>query len=224
MLLLNILGFGGGSSAKSKKSLKSKSKPSKTSKTKATKKTTSKAPAKSKKQTINKQTTTTHKAHIKTETKKTSPAPAEKQTAVTSTTTSRKQRKKRSTGWAKTKRIPHKRHPALFRKKSGDDIEYITFTHSKIVDFDKDNKKKPLEKHDIVKAEPLNVNIGNDEKGEKLSYVVPRVYDGKRSALGEGTTDYKLDKSDESLIDKIFETGKHYKVEYSGNSKNDKKQ
>ena len=126
----------------------------------------------------------------------------------------------RSTGWAHTKEYPHKRHPALFRKKSGDDIEYVTFTHSEKVDFDKYKKTLPKEKHDVVHTLKLNVNIDKSQKGDgKYSRVIPRVYDGKRSSLGKGTNGYKLDKSDHPLIDSIFKTGKRYSVPKTSNSK-----
>ena len=71
--------------------------------------------------------------------------------------------RKRSTGWAHTKKYPHKNHPAYFRKTGQDDIEYVTFTHSEKVDFDKENKGKPIEKHDVVKTRKLKVNIDKSE-------------------------------------------------------------
>ena len=136
----------------------------------------------------------------------------------------KKNNRKRSTGWAHTKKYPHKNHPAYFRKTGQDDVEYITFTHSEKVDFDKDNKRKPIEKHDVVKTRKLKVNIDKTEenKGE-YSHVVPRVYEGKRSALGVGTSKYKLAEEDKPTVDDIFKNGKRYKVPRTGNKPKNKK-
>lgn len=136
----------------------------------------------------------------------------------------KKNNRKRSTGWAHTKQFPHKRHPAFFRKTGQDDIEYVTFTHSEKVDFDKDNKVKPIEKHDIVKTRKLNVNIDKTERKKgKYSHVIPRVYEGKRSALGTGTNMYKLAEEDKPIIDTIFKNGKRYRVPYTGSKPKNKK-
>ena len=136
----------------------------------------------------------------------------------------KKNNRKRLTGWAHTKKYPHKNHPAYFRKKGQDDIEYVTFTHSSEVDFDKDNKKKPIEKHDKVVTKKLNKNIDSKRKGDsKYSHIVPRVYEGTRSALGTGTNDYKLDNADIPLVDSIFQNAKRYKVPFTGNKPKKKK-
>lgn len=132
--------------------------------------------------------------------------------------------RKRSTGWAHTKKYPHKNHPAYYRKTGQDDVEYITFTHSDKVDFDKDNKSKPIERHDIVRTRKLNENIDKtDNKKGEYSYVVPRVYEGKRSALGAGTNKYKLSEEDKPIVDTIFKNGKRYKVPRTGNKPQNKK-
>lgn len=136
----------------------------------------------------------------------------------------KKNNRKRSAGWAHTKKYPHKNHPAYFRKTGQDDVEYVTFTHSCEVDFDKDNKAKPIEKHDIVKAQKLKVNIDKTEKNKgEYSHVVPRVYEGKRSALGAGTNKYKLAEDDKTTVDYIFKNGKRYKVPRTGNKPKNKK-
>lgn len=129
----------------------------------------------------------------------------------------KKSSRKRSTGWAHTKQFPHKRHPAYFRKSGQDDVEYVTFTHSEEVDFDKDNKAKPIEKHDVVKTRRLKVNIDKTEKSQgEYSHVIPRVYEGRRSALGSGTNKYKLAEEDKPIVDDVFKNGKRYKVPYTG--------
>lgn len=127
-------------------------------------------------------------------------------------------RAKRQTGWAHTKKYPHKNHPAYFRKTGQDEVEYITFTHSEKVDFDKDSKSKPMEKHDIVITQKLSKNIDKSEAGEgRFSHAIPRVYEGARSALGAGTNKYKLANEDKPIIDNIFKNGKRYKVAHKGN-------
>ena len=132
----------------------------------------------------------------------------------------KKNNNRRNTGWAYTKFYPHKSHPAYFRKQGGDNIEYVTFTHSGIVDFDEHKKTLPKEKHDVVKTEKLLFNIGKNKKGDSnYSHVVPRVYIGKRSSLGRGTNEFKLHKDDHPLIDLIFRTGKRYSVRTTSNSK-----
>lgn len=128
----------------------------------------------------------------------------------------KKSSRKRSTGWAHTKWKPHKNHPAYFRKTGQDDVEYVTFTHSETVDFDKDNKAKPIEKHDVVKTRRLKVNIDKTEKNKgEYSHVIPRVYEGRRSALGSGTNKYKLAEEDKPIVDNIFKNGKRYKVSHT---------
>jgi len=122
--------------------------------------------------------------------------------------------RKRSTGWAYTKKYPHKNHPAYYRKQKDNDIEYVTFTHSEVVDLGKE--KVPTKK--------LNKNIDYKNKGEnRYSHVLPRVYEGERSALGKGTNDFKLDKSDKATVDKIFATGKRYPVPRTGGKDKQKK-
>ena len=131
-------------------------------------------------------------------------------------------RAKRKTDWAHTKEVPHKNHPAYFKKKGGDNIEYVTFTHSNSVDFDKDSNK-PLEEHDIVETRQLQVNIDKTKKGsDEKSHVVPRVYIGTRSSLGKGTNKFELSELDEPLIDEIFKTAPRYPIPKTSNSKQKK--
>ncbi len=126
-------------------------------------------------------------------------------------------RKKRRTGFAYTKKVPHKNHPAYYRKKENvrDDIEYVTFTHSSNVKFsDKD----------VVEAEPLKYDIDYKNKGDKrYSHVVKRVFDGKRSALGKDTTDYRLDEEDRLIVDEVFKTAPRRRVAYTGSKEKDGK-
>lgn len=117
-----------------------------------------------------------------------------------------KKNRKRSTGWARTKEYPHKKHPATYRRKNGDEIEYLTFTHSDEVDFGEKGK---------VRTVPLFENISSSERkknkaqglkhGENRSYVYPTVYVGKRSALGKETDEFEPVDFDKKRIGKMFE-------------------
>ena len=80
-------------------------------------------------------------------------------------------------GWAITKWKHHKNHPAYYRKKGTNKIEYVTFTSSKVVDFGdekivtqplkrninkdfiKDSELEPTLKYEIAKE--ININKKN---------------------------------------------------------------
>jgi hypothetical protein len=121
--------------------------------------------------------------------------------------------RKDSTGWAETKRVPHVKHPAFYKKKGQDDVDYVTFTHS--LDVDLDGKK--------IEALPLKSNINKNERGKSISHVLPKVYRGKRSALGKDTDKYSLTKEDRIIVDDVFENCPVEYVKFTGNSKDKKK-
>lgn len=124
-----------------------------------------------------------------------------------------KNRSRKSSGFAHTKRVPHYRHPAYYEKNGKDDINYVTFTHSAEVDY---NGKK-------IKTVPLISNIEPKERGENKTYVYPKSYKGKRSALGKDMNEYSLIKADKEIVKDIL---KNYPVEivpYISNSKKSKK-
>ncbi len=112
----------------------------------------------------------------------------------------KKNRSSQNTGWARTKDYPHKRHPSFYRKnkKDNDKIEYLTFTHSKAVEMPNGSQ---------VHTVPMGDNISkferadNKRKGLKpednLSYVYPKVFCGKRSALGAKTDEFSFANNDE---------------------------
>ena len=112
--------------------------------------------------------------------------------------------RQRKTGFARTEKVPHEGHPAFFKKKNKDDIEYVTFTHTVNPKF---NGK-------IHKTEELKCNINPLEEGIKKSNVIKKVYVGKRSALGEGTREFRLHNKDRDLIEKIFNTAPKEIVNY----------
>lgn len=101
-----------------------------------------------------------------------------------------------NSGWAFTKKYPHRNHPAKFNKEGKDDIKYLTFTHSSEVTLPDGTK---------VTTIPLTSNINKNERGDAKSYVFPKVYKGKRSALGKGTNDFSLTSIDKKLVDKLFD-------------------
>lgn len=133
------------------------------------------------------------------------------------TPTPERARSRKLNGFAETKEYPHKKHPAKFKKKRGsDEIEYITFTHSDKVELD----------DVIVITKPLTSNINPKERGtlnEKgepnISYVYPKVYVGKRSALGKGTDKYSLVEADKDIVNELFATLPREVVPRTSNSK-----
>lgn len=143
-------------------------------------------------------------------------APPKAPTATEPITKKRKHSRNTS-GFAETKEYPHKKHPAKFKKKRGSDkVEYITFTHSAEVEID----------NIVVTTKPLNSNINPKERGtlnEKgepnISYAYPKVYVGKRSALGKGTEKYSLVEADRKIVDELFATLPREEVPETSNSK-----
>lgn len=124
-----------------------------------------------------------------------------------------KNRKRKYSGFAHTKEIPHKLHPAYYERKGNDEINYVTFTHSDEVDL---NNRK-------IKTVPLTSNISPAERGKSISYAYPKSYKGKRSALGKNTDEYSLIKADKDIVKEIL---KNYPVEivpYTSNAKKKKK-
>lgn len=122
----------------------------------------------------------------------------------------KKNNRKRSFGWADTKRIPHKKHPANFRRngRDSDNVKYLTFTHSPIIEIKVGDKIK------VVHTIPLTDNISKKERaenkrnglkaGENRSYVFPLVFNGSRSALGKNNEDYSPVPADRVIIDTLF--------------------
>lgn len=84
---------------------------------------------------------------------------------VKTNNTSKSGRQRSKYGFAKTKEDPHRMHPAFYRKKSSDEIDYVTFTHSPIVYDEKGNP--------IAVTIPLTSNISPKERGKKfLIYIL----------------------------------------------------
>lgn len=116
-------------------------------------------------------------------------------------------RKRKESGFADTKRIPHENHPAHYRKIGNDKIEYVTTTHH--------NPAKI--KNKTIKTEPLHRNFNPTDT--EPAYIVPIVYEGKRSALGEEKHNYRISNADKPTINKIFETAPREKISKTSNSK-----
>lgn len=112
---------------------------------------------------------------------------------------------RRNSGWARTKTYPHKRHPARYRKRGNDEIDYLTFTHSETVQ---------LPNGDIVQTIPLTDNISEQEREDNKrkglkpeqnrSYVFPKLYRGKRSALQSEVEGLSLVPEDKEKVDRLF--------------------
>lgn len=121
-------------------------------------------------------------------------------------------RKRKSSGFADTKRYPHKGHPANYRRISNDKIEYLTFTHTPDSVFI-DNKE--------YYVLPLTSNISEKERknSNNKSYVFPRRFVGKRSALGKEKSGYSLMLEDKIIVDNLFLTLPTTYVKYSNKKK-----
>ena len=117
----------------------------------------------------------------------------------------KKNNRKRSAGWAHTKRYPHAAHPATYRRKGAgnDDIEYITFTHSAEVDLG-DKKVRTVPMLDNISPAERRKNKEQGRKfGENRSYAYPKVFVGKRSALHRETDEFEPVEFDKKRIGKI---------------------
>ena len=123
-------------------------------------------------------------------------------------------------GFADTRFYPHKNHPANYRRIGKDDIEYMTFTHHDIVTID-GKKYITIPLSDNIEKKVQEKNKGKNKK--EISYAYPKVFVGKRSALGRENKSYSFKENDKNKINKLFETLPKEKVRYSSNSKKAKK-
>lgn len=133
--------------------------------------------------------------------------------------------RKRRTGWAKTKRYPHERHPANYVRKVGDRIEYITFTHAPNVALPNGAVLQTVPMSDnISKAEREKVKREGKTRFETRSYAYPVVFVGQRSALGkEINNDFEPTPFDKTRIDTMFKVFPRVNVKFTGNGKGNKK-
>lgn len=136
-----------------------------------------------------------------------------------------KNNRKKNSGWARTKRYPHERHPANYVRRVGDDIEYITFTHSPEV---------KLPNGAVIQTVPMLDNVSKKEReknkrkglkqGENRSYAYPVVFVGKRSALhSEITGEFDPVPFDKARIETMFRVFPRVNVKHTGNGKGKKK-
>lgn len=120
-----------------------------------------------------------------------------------------KTRKKNN--FANTKKIPFKNHPAIYRKTGKkDQIEYITTTHK--------NPAKINGQYIETRELKKNLNKSDPQKG----YLLPIVFEGKRSSLGKEITDFTISKKDYDLVDELFNNSPRKYINYTSNSKNKK--
>lgn len=119
----------------------------------------------------------------------------------------KKKGRKRNTGWARTKDYPHERHPANYRRiNGGNDIEYITFTHSSDIELRSGKMIVTIPMNDNISPKEREENKRKNDNEKKKSYGYPVVFVGERSALGKEDDDFKPIKSDKEKIKKMFET------------------
>lgn len=133
--------------------------------------------------------------------------------------------RKRRTGWAKTKRYPHERHPANYVRKVGDKIEYITFTHASNVTLPNGAVLQTVPMSDnISKAEREKAKREGKTRFETRSYAYPVVFVGQRSALGkEINNDFEPTPFDKVRIDTMFKVFPRINVKFTSNGKGNKK-
>lgn len=112
-------------------------------------------------------------------------------------------RQRKKSGFADTKKYPHKNHPAKYNRLGN-------FTHHEQVEID----------NQIFSTIPLTSNIDKDErrKTKSKSHVFPKVFVGKRSALGKENKNYDLTKEDNDIVNNLFRTLPKEKVPYTSNS------
>lgn len=108
---------------------------------------------------------------------------------------SKRTKQQKKSGWAHTKKYPHENHPARYKKQDKDNIDYLTFTHSDVVELPNGEK---------VETIPLTSNIDPSERGQTNSKVFPKVFKGKRSSLGPEAEGFSLTKEDKEIVDKLF--------------------
>lgn len=134
----------------------------------------------------------------------------------------KKTRPSKKRGWAQTKFYPHVRHPAHYRKCSqdGDAIDYLTFTHSPCVDLGKKRVPTIPLSESVSKLEREQKRRGTLPKDKERSYVYPRVFHGRRSALGKESDAFEPVETDARTIDALFATLEHENVpDYGGKGK-----
>lgn len=153
----------------------------------------------------------TNSVRLKPSDDDTSTSTQSNETEVKTNNTSKNGRQRSKYGFAATKEEPHKKHPAFYRKNSSNDIDYITFTHSTDVDDENGNP--------TIKTIPLTSNINPKERGKRISYMYPKSYKGKRSALGKEETKYSLTKEDKKIVLDALDTLPKEQIKKTSNSK-----
>lgn len=131
-------------------------------------------------------------------------------------------RRRKTGGWAHTKSYPHKNHPANYRYvgNGNDDIEYLTFTHSREVVMPNGKTVITLPLCDNISIKERKENKNKNLKSyENPSYVFPMVYVGKRSALHQESKDFKPVSIDKWFIDFLFKVLPRRNITYTSNSK-----
>ena len=110
-------------------------------------------------------------------------------------------------GWANTKAYPHKFHPARYQKIGNDEIIYLTFTHSPVVQYPNGRKVQTIPMNDNVSKRERDDNKRRGlRKGENISYAYPNVFRGNRSALGPETDEFSFIDLDRDLSYRLFNT------------------
>ncbi len=122
-------------------------------------------------------------------------------------------RKQKRSDFAWTKKIPHANHPAYFKRRGNNDIEYVTFT----------SNTNPIIDGKRVKSRKLQHNVDPSKEGISDSHILDRVYVGKRNSLSSRIKGYRISKTDKQTIEDVFNTAPRINIPYTGNSNKNKK-
>lgn len=134
----------------------------------------------------------------------------------------KKKRSRQKSGYADTKRYPHFNHPAKYNRIGNDEVEYVTLTHHDNVNIgNKSYSTIPLNDNVDIHVQKLNKN--RVQKDKEISYVFPKVFVGKRSALGRENQNYNLVPEDKVIVNELFKSLPRERVPYTNNSKRQKK-
>ncbi len=129
-------------------------------------------------------------------------------------------RRRKTGGWAHTKKYPHEKHPANYVRKVGDKIEYITFTHSPEVHLSNGAVIQTIPMADNVsKIEREKAKREGKSRFETRSYAYPVVFEGKRSALhSEVVGEFDPIPFDKDRIETMFKILPRISVSVTGGS------
>lgn len=126
----------------------------------------------------------------------------------------RKKGRNKKNGFAHTRQIPSKHHPAYYKWIGSNMVEYVTFT-----------EHNPANINGIeVKVTKLSSNIDPKERGKSDSNVVHRVFISDRSSLQKNEKSFRFaTNKDREIVEEVFKKAPREEINHSSNSKSNKK-